>query len=221
MEAHLGAPRDWSTVRAVARSASTRHLDRPAALRSGLILVGISVFEGAFIVVYPGVWVSRAFLHAADVNAAAWLLCAAITIGFVIYSALTLPLLPQLLTRISPFKLLAPIIAVPSGILEEVFFRSNLMDALSARHQSIAVQIIASSLAFGAAHAAWGIRGGWRAVWAAMQSTMLLGLGLGAVYLVAGRIVFPCVVAHFAINLVLEPWLLYAYVLRARQRTAP
>jgi hypothetical protein len=35
---------------------------------------------------------------------------------------------------------------------------------------------------------------------------------------VAGRIVFPCVVAHFAINLVLEPWLLYAYILRAQQR---
>ena len=143
---------------------SSNNLDRSVALRAGLILFGIAAFEGAFIIIYPDVWVYHALLRAADVNAVAWLLCAAVTVGFTVYSVATFPLLGQLLTRVSPFKLLAPIIAVPSAILEEVFFRYNLMDVLAARHQSLAVQIIGSALAFGAAHAAWGIRGGWRAV---------------------------------------------------------
>jgi membrane protease YdiL (CAAX protease family) len=199
---------------------STNSLDRSAALKAALVLCGISAFEGAFIVIYPSVWVSAAFLRAADVNVFAWLLCAAVTIGFIAYSIATVPLLARLVSRVSLFKLLAPVIAVPSAILEEVFFRSTLMDALAAGHCSIAVQIAGSALAFGAVHAAWGIRGGWRAVRGAVQSTTLLGLGLACVYLAAGRIVFPCVVAHFTINMVLEPWLMYAYTLRARQRAA-
>lgn len=50
------------------------------------------------------------------------------------------------------------------------------------------------------------------AVIGAVRSTTLLGLALAVVFILAGRIVFPCVVAHFTINLVLEPWLLYAYI---------
>jgi len=36
----------------------------------------------------------------------------------------------------------------------------------------------------------------------------------------SSRIVLPCVVAHFLINVVLEPWLLYAYVLRSQEKSA-
>jgi uncharacterized protein len=79
------------------------------------------------------------------------------------------------------------------------------MNLLANHHQNVIVQILASGAAFGIVHSFWGIRGGMAAVIAAVRSTTLLGLALAVVFILAGRIVFPCVVAHFTINLVLEP----------------
>jgi membrane protease YdiL (CAAX protease family) len=118
------------------------------------------------------------------------------------------------LWNFSTFKLSGLALAVPAAILEEVFFRQYVMDALA--HETAIIQILASALTFGIAHAIWGIRGGWRAAAGAVGSTTLMGAALAVVYLASGRAVLPCVVSHFLITAILEPWLLYAYVERSR-----
>ena len=98
------------------------------------------------------------------------------------------------------------------------FFRQSLMNAFV--HNPLVVQVTVSALAFGLAHAFWAIRGGWRAFAGAVGSTALLGAALAIVFVASGRIVLPCVVAHFLINVILEPWLVYAYVLRSQEKSA-
>jgi uncharacterized protein len=195
-------------------------LDRSAAVRAAVVLCVVAAIEGGFILAYPGAWLSSAFKHYADVNVSAWIAAAIVTVGYIFYSLRGLPTLAALLGRISPYKLLALLIAIPSSILEEVFFRKSLMNLLAANHQNVVVQVLASGIAFGLVHSFWGIRGGLSGVLGAVRATTVLGLALAIVFLLAGRIVFPCVVAHFVINLVLEPWLLYAYVLRAQSRSS-
>ncbi|HEX4013559.1 MAG TPA: CPBP family intramembrane glutamic endopeptidase [Candidatus Cybelea sp.] len=193
-------------------------LDKPAALRAAIVLCVVSAIEGAFILAYPDAWLSAAFRHSANVGFGAWLAAAVVSVGYIFYSIRGLPTVGALLGRVSPYKLLALVIAIPSSIVEEVFFRESLMNLLMARHQNVTVQILASGAAFGIVHSFWGIRGGMSAVFGAIRATTLLGLALAIVFVMAGRVVFPCIVAHFVINLVLEPWLLYAYILRAQSR---
>jgi len=111
--------------------------------------------------------------------------------------------------------------AVPTSILEEVFFRQVIMNTLAAHGLGIVLQISLSAVLFGITHAIWGVRGGLQAVGSAVFATTFLGLLLGTVYVAAQRVVLACIVAHFVINFVLEPWLVYAYVLRARRRRLP
>jgi hypothetical protein len=193
-------------------------LDRPAAVRAAIVICVIAAIEGGVILAYPNGWLSSAFRHWANVGIGAWIAAAVVAAGYIFYSIHGLPTIAVLLGRISPFKLLALVIAIPASIVEEVFFRKSLMNLLAAHHQNVIEQILVSGVAFGIVHSFWGIRGGISAVVGAVRSTTLLGLALAVVFVIAGRIVFPCVVAHFVINLVLEPWLLYAYILRAQQR---
>jgi uncharacterized protein len=195
-------------------------LNRAAALRAAIVLCLLAAIEGGFIVAYPNTWISATFRKYADVSVSAWIAAAVVTAAYIYYSVRGLPTVATLLGRISPFKLLAVVIAIPASIVEEVFFRQYLMNVLANHHQNVIVQILASGAAFGIVHAFWGIRGGMPAVIGAVRSTTLMGLALAVVFIMAGRIVFPCVVAHFAINLVLEPWLLYAYIVRAQSRAA-
>lgn len=195
-------------------------LNRPAAIRAAIVLCVLAGIEGAFIVAYPDAWISATFRKYAGVSIGAWIAAAVVTAAYIVYSVRGLPTVATMLGRVSPFKLLAIVIAVPASIVEEVFFRQYLMNVLANHHQNVIVQILASGAAFGVVHAFWGIRGGMPAVIGAVRLTTLLGLALAVVFIMAGRIVFPCVVAHFVINLVLEPWLLYAYIVRAQSRAA-
>ncbi|MGA8575153.1 MAG: CPBP family intramembrane glutamic endopeptidase [Candidatus Cybelea sp.] len=181
----------------------------------------LASIEGGFILAYPNAWLSAAVRHAANVGFFAWIAAAIVTAGYIVYSVRGLPTVAALLGRFSPYKLLAVVIAIPSSIVEEVFFRGSLMNLLAAHHQNVLVQTLTSGIAFGIVHSFWGIRGGMSAVFGAVRSTTFLGLALAVVFVIAGRIVFPCVVAHFTINLVLEPWLLYAYILRAQSKRSP
>jgi membrane protease YdiL (CAAX protease family) len=193
-------------------------LNKPAAVRAAIVLCVLAGIEGAFIVAYPDAWLSATFRNYANVHVGAWIAAAVVTASYIFYSVRGLPTVASLLGRISPFKLLALVIAIPAAIVEEVFFRESLMNLLANHHQNVTVQILASGAAFGIVHSFWGIRGGIAAIIGAVRSTTLLGLALAVVFVMAGRVVFPCVVAHFAINLVLEPWLLYAYIVRAQSR---
>jgi hypothetical protein len=191
-------------------------LNKPAAIRAAVVICVLAAIEGGFILAYPDAWLPAAFRRAADAGLVAWVAAAIVTVGYIVYSIRGLPAVATMLGILSPYKLFALVIAIPSSILEEVFFRSSVMNLLAAHHQNVVVQILTSGIAFGIVHSFWGIRGGLSAVYGAVRSTTLLGFALAVVFVIAGRIVFPCVVAHFTINLVLEPWLLYAYVLRAQ-----
>ena len=46
----------------------------------------------------------------------------------------------------------------------------------------------------------------------ASTATTVLGLALAIVYIVSGRVLAPCVVSHFLINLIIEPGLILAAV---------
>jgi len=118
----------------------------------------------------------------------------------------------------SLFRLLGPIMAVPTSILEEIFFRQISMNTLARLGQNALVQIVVSAVLFGVVHAAWGVRGGSRAFLNAIGATAFLGAMLAVIYIASNRVVLPCIVAHFALNVILEPWLVYAYVLRATLR---
>ncbi len=139
-------------------------LNRPAAIRAAVVLCVLAAIEGGFILAYPNAWLSAAFRHAADVGFVAWIAAIIVTVGYIFYSIRGLPTVAALLGRLSPYKLFALIIAIPSSIVEEVFFRGSLMNLLPAHHQNIVVQILASGIAFGIVHSFWGIRGGMPAV---------------------------------------------------------
>lgn len=191
-------------------------LDREAAKRAAIVLGILIVIEGGIIALYPHVWLGAAFHNAGAATPIGWIAAIAVAVVYCWYGIRGLPAMQPLLLNFSPYKLLGIAIAVPSAIVEEVFFRQSLMNLLAHAGQGVALQIILSALAFGAVHAFWGLRAGPRGALHAMGSTALLGLALGIVFAVSNRVVLPCVVAHFVINAVLEPWLIYAYVLRGR-----
>jgi len=108
-------------------------------------------------------------------------------------------------------KFLAVLVAIGAGILEEVMFRRWTMNWLMAHGYGAIVQVLGAGLLFGLLHAVWGLMG--RSVHvaaSAMLSTGLLCLMLGIVYLLSGRSLAPCIVAHFLINLAIEPGLVLA-----------
>jgi len=98
-----------------------------------------------------------------------------------------------------------------TGVFEEVFFRRFVMDWALHQGTSAGIQIAISALVFGLAHGFWGFfTGNFRAGAAASIATGVLGASLGVVYIVGGRGLLPCIAAHIAINLLLEPWLILA-----------
>jgi membrane protease YdiL (CAAX protease family) len=187
-----------------------------AVRRSTIVLGGIAIFQAAVIAIFHDVFLRPLAANLDRTSWYAWALGAVVAVAYVTYSIRGLPIIGTLLWKISAFKLMGLVVALPAAILEEVFFRGYLMDVLATT--PVAVQIGASALSFGLAHVVWGIRGGPRAMLAAVGSTTLMGAALAVVYLASNRVILPCVIAHFIITLALEPWLMYAYVERAEQR---
>jgi hypothetical protein len=193
--------------------------------KAGLVLGAITVFEGFFVLelVFPGpreyfTWLG--FLpgrHSpAPYGYPAALVVAAL---FIALSAWRLPSVRANLVRPSWLKLLAITVAVFAGILEEVAFRPILMNALQARGIGVILQVLASAVGFGLVHGVWALFGGHlRAGIGAVLATSLLGGALACVYLIAGRSVAPCIVAHFLLDLFIEPGLILA---AARGEMAP
>ncbi len=194
-------------------------LDRGAVRKTWIFLGAIAAIETLTILAWPKVFLSALWLRAGEVPIIGWVLAVAVTGATILYTARALDLGP-LLRVLIPFKLLGLLIAIPSSILEEAFFRMTVMNLLALQHYGIATQILASALTFGAVHAVWAIKGGMRSLVSAVVSTTVLGAMLSVVYLASARAIVPCVVAHFFINLVLEPWLGYAYALRTERATS-
>lgn len=141
-----------------------------------------------------------------------WFLALLVAASFMIVSS-RLASVRANLFRPSLLKLLAVGVAVASGFCEEVIFRKLLMDSMQHHGWGVSVQLVASALSFGLAHAVWGLMRG--SLGAAMRATLFtggLGLALALVYIAGHRIVSPCVVSHLLINLLVEPGLVLAAV---------
>lgn len=139
-----------------------------------------------------------------------WILALAVTTAFVAFS-LRLPSVRANLIRPSWLKFLALPMALAAGILEEMVFRGNLMSYLQHQGAGVAVQILASGLAFGAVHGIWGLfSGSSQAALGATSVTGVLGMALALVYVVAGRSLLPCIAAHTLIDALIEPGLVLA-----------
>ena len=147
----------------------------------------------------------------------AWGMAALVTTAYAAYAASASPFIRDHMLRPGRWRPYASIrsAAVPmaliSGFFEEAFFRKALMDYVMHRGAGIVVQLAITAAAFGAAHAIWGLAGGSvRGAVGAMAATGILGGALGIIYIVGGRSIGPCMAAHIAINLLIEPWLILA-----------
>jgi membrane protease YdiL (CAAX protease family) len=143
----------------------------------------------------------------------AWVLAALVFAVYILHTIRSSPLIQAWWLRWHTLRLLAVPAALITGFFEEALFRKFLMDYV-AHHVSnsgwgLALQVLVSALVFGAGHAIWGLARGSiaSALWA-MYYTSLLGGAMAVVYLVGGRSMAPCIVAHIAINLVCEPWMI-------------
>ena len=143
--------------------------------------------------------------------------------AFVAVSVRTNPLIGSKLFSISKLKVVSIPFSVLAAVVEEVWFRRALMDAIQAKGYGILAQIFLSAIVFGGLHAVWGIGArSLRVAIGAVIATSLLGAALAIVYIAAGRVVAPCIFAHAAINIALEPWLLIAALTRGiEERRVP
>lgn len=181
--------------------------------RAAVILAAIAGSEGIW-VVFTAFHARSRFVQylgfASPSPVSAWV-AAAIVVAAFVGASVRLPSVRENLFRLTGLKLLGLAVAVAAGLLEEVMFRKWIMDAVQHRGGSAALQVAASAAAFGLAHGVWGAMG--RSIRAALGATIatgILGGALAIVYLVAARNLAPCVVAHFAINALIEPGLVLA-----------
>jgi uncharacterized protein len=197
--------------------AATEHLSG-GENKAAAILAMIALSETVW-VVWSAHFNPRRFFHYAGFDQASvsgllgWISALLVVVGFVYFSK-RLPSVRANLFRPSWLKLLALLVAVASGFCEEIIFRKWLMDLLQHKGYGTTLQLAGSALAFGLAHAVWGLmRGSLRAAVGAMIATGGLGLAFALVYLASHRIVLPCIIAHFLINLLIEPGLVLAAIL--------
>jgi len=183
--------------------------------KSGIILAIITVLEAGWVLMnlQASGWRFIRYLGFApgmSGNLAGWIAAVVVTAIFVAF-ALRLPSVRENLFRPSSLKLLAIALAIFAGILEEVMFRRWTMNWLMAQGQGAVVQVLGAGVLFGAIHGVWGLMGkSFRAAIGAAVATGFLGVMLAVVFLLAGRSLAPCIVAHFLINLLIEPGLVLA-----------
>jgi len=186
-----------------------------AALEGGWVLMNLNALGWRFLW-YLG------FAPGRSGNLAGWV-AAAVTVLIYVGLALRLPSVRKNLFRPSSLKVLALLVAVSAGILEEVMFRRWTMNFLQEHGYGILSQVLGSGVVFGLLHAVWGLFGGnFRAAAGAMVATGLLGVMLAVVFILAGRSLAPCVAGHFFINSLIEPGIMLA-ALRGEmsRRSAP
>jgi membrane protease YdiL (CAAX protease family) len=183
--------------------------------KSGIILGLITAVEAGWVLMNLQVsgWRFIRYLGFAPGmtgNLAGWIAALLATVIFVAL-ALRLPSVRENLFRPSLLKLLAIALAISAGILEEVMFRRWTMNWLMAHGYGPIVQVLGAGLFFGAIHGIWGLMGkSFRAAIGATVATGFLGVMLAIVFLLSGRSLAPCIVAHFLINLLIEPGLVLA-----------
>jgi len=162
------------------------------------------------------------FRERASVPPAAWAL--AIGVGF-LFAAFTIrgfPAVRATWRELSWLKVVSLWAAAGAAVVEEALFRRMIMDAVAHAGGNLVLQVLASAMGFGAAHAVWGlIKLDLRVAVSSVAATTALGVGLALVYLVAGRNLAPCIVAHFMITGAVEPGLMIAAVTGRWDRADP
>lgn len=155
----------------------------------------------------------------ADIPLIGW---GAAALAAAVYAGYTLWAVPEIrpvVFEVSWFRALAVPLALGSGLIEEMFFRHFLMSWFATVGLGTVLQIVASAVLFAAAHTIWVVFGrSWRSILPILLSTFGLGVLMSLVYLASGRIVLPAVVAHMAINLLIEPGLLLSSARHAVRR---
>ena len=188
-------------------------MNRSVVNRTAMLLCAMAAVQAVLVATFHAAFLPPLITPLSGATPLGWVLAVIVAALYVWFSVRALPTIGRYLWNVSAFKLTGLAIALPASILEEVFFRQYVMNALIA--QPLVIQIAASGLSFGIAHAIWGIRGGRRAVVGAVGATTLMGAALEVVFIVSNRSILPCVLGHFLITVLLEPWLLYAYIERA------
>ena len=190
----------------------------PRALRiAGAVLAGIAVCEAIPLVFAIG-HLDRLLFRPQSLGAFAGAL--AIAGAYVGYSAQS-PGIRRRIGTVGWITIPAVAVAITAGIVEEIYFRQVLMNALRDAGVAAVVQVIVSGVTFGLFHAIWGIGSGWRVMRGAVVATTMLGTAFAALFVLDGRVVLPCVEAHVLVDLVLEPALVLYAVESALQRRTP
>ncbi len=144
---------------------------------------------------------------------AAWFLALLVAATCIPFTIKHFPLVAQTWREISLLKALSLWAAVGAAIVEEAFFRRIVMDSVMQAGGSEPLQIIASALVFGVAHALWGlIKGSAHVASTAAVATGTIGAALAVVYVVGDRSLAPCIAAHFLIDAVVQPGLVLSAV---------
>lgn len=187
------------------------------------IMLGIMVAEGWPMALTLMGASPRAILHIYTTPVwlwPAWAAAAVVAGAYVLHSARAMPLIASRFFDLHLLKLLAVPFALISGTMEELWFRRMGMDWAATHGFGILSQITFSALTFGLLHGVWGLFArNVRVAVGAMLATGILGAALGVVYLLGQRSIAPCVWAHIAINLAVEPWLLLAAISRPQPET--
>lgn len=186
--------------------------------RAGWLLLGMSTMMAAplvSIMIYkPNFWSELFGINETMFRIPlAWMLAGGITLGYVIYTMRVVPMVRHNLWERSWLKLIGIFAALISGIFEELFFRARLMDWLNNNNINLLWQILASAFVFGVAHGLWGLFSrDKRIIIPTIVSTFTLGGVLAITYVVGERNLFPCILSHIIINLIIEPWLVLSAV---------
>jgi membrane protease YdiL (CAAX protease family) len=150
-----------------------------------------------------------------------WVAAAAVAALFIWFN-LALPLREvTTLWEMSLFRVYNGLMAgVTAGVVEEVFFRGYMMTELDRAGFGSTIQVVVSAILYGAVHSVWGVTSGMftmQLVGGAVIGTAIFGAFCSAVYLASGRRLWPVIVAHAAIDLVIEPWLFLVALSMAAQ----
>ncbi len=104
--------------------------------------------------------------------------------------------------------------AIGGGVGEELLYRGYILTRLKAGGLSPTVQVLVSGALFGLAHVSWSAAqsgAGLVQVLSPVVGTFLLGALFARAFQLSGYRLLPVVIAHGAINLVIEPALILSY----------
>ncbi|GHA20428.1 hypothetical protein GCM10008090_33080 [Arenicella chitinivorans] len=200
---------------------------QPADKQTGKIISSIILVQGAILLYWfftsDNFFDSMGFGALSSIGLLSWGLAALLVVGYV-WGAAGISNVREHMFKLDPLKCLALFGALVSGFFEEILFRKILMDYLHELGAGTFTQIVVSGVAFGVAHLVWG----GKAVSAAVNATFytfFLGCGLAVIYIVSGRNLAICIIAHTLVTGLIEPGLIKSAVLNKlgylKERTEP